>query len=42
MLPYVPVIAVRIKDEEELLVAELDGYQEYRGKVGWKLFPYIY
>lgn len=42
MLPYVPVIAVRIKDEEELLAEELDGYQEYKGKVKWKLLPYIY
>lgn len=42
MLPYVPVIAVRIKDEEELLKVELDGYQEYMDRVRWRLFPYIY
>ena len=42
MLPYVHVIAVRIKDEEQLLVAELDGYQEYMAKVRWRMFPLIY
>lgn len=42
MLPYVHVIAVRIKDEEQLLVAELDGYQEYMAKVSWRMFPLIY
>ena len=42
MLPYVPVIMSRIKDEENLLIKELDGYKEYTQKVRWKLIPYIW
>ena len=42
MLPYVPVIMSRIKDEENLLLSELEGYQEYTQKVRWKLIPYIW
>lgn len=42
MLPYVPVISARIKDEEELLKVELGGYQEYMNMVRWRMFPYIY
>ena len=42
MIPYIPVIIVRIKDEEILLSAELSGYAEYRNKVKWRLIPYIW
>ena len=42
MLPYVLVIMSRIKDEENLLLDELEGYQEYTQKVRWKLIPYIW
>ena len=42
MLPYVPVIMSRIKDEESLLLDELEGYQEYTQKVRWRLIPYIW
>ena len=42
MLPYVPVIMSRIKDEENLLLEELEGYQEYTEKVRWRLIPYIW
>ena len=42
MIPYVPVIMSRIKDEENLLIKELDGYKEYTQKVRWKLIPYIW
>lgn len=42
MIPYIPVIAIRIKDEEELLAKELDGYQEYKTRVRWKLFPGVW
>ena len=42
MLPYVPVIMSRIKDEENLLLSELEGYQEYTQKVRWKLIPHIW
>lgn len=42
MLPYIPVIMNRIKDEEKLLLNELEGYSEYAKKVRWKLIPYIW
>ena len=39
MIPYIPIIIIRIKDEEDLLTKELSGYQEYKTRVRWKLFP---
>ena len=42
MIPYVPIIICRIKDEEMLLTNELDGYPEYKQKVKWRLIPYIW
>ena len=42
MLPYIVAIVTRIKDEETLLTKELEGYQEYKEKVRWKLIPYIW
>ena len=42
MVPYVIAIVTRIEDEEILLTKELEGYQEYKEKVRWKLIPYIW
>ena len=42
MLPYIPVIMTRIKDEEVMLSEELDGYTQYKEKVRWRLIPYIW
>ena len=42
MLPYVPVIMNRLKDEEDLLLDELDGYHAYTQKVKWRLIPFIW
>ena len=42
MLPYIPVIMSHIKDEENLLLKELEGYSEYAKKVRWRLMPYIW
>ena len=42
MIPYVMAIVTRIKDEEMLLTKELEGYQEYKDKIKWKLIPYIW
>ena len=42
MIPYVPIIVYRIKDEEILLTEELDGYSEYKQKVKWRLIPFIW
>ena len=41
-LPYIPVIVVRILNEEKLLSAELDGYEEYKKRVKYRLIPFIW
>ncbi len=41
-LLFVPVLAARIRNEEALLDAELDGYREYKQKVRWRLVPYLW
>ena len=42
MLSYPAVIIARIKDEEELLEKELDGYKEYKNKVKYRLIPFVW
>ena len=42
MLLYLPIIARRINDEEQLLKTELPGYSEYCTQVRWRLIPFIY
>lgn len=42
MILYIPVIIIRIKDEERLLIADLAGYQDYCTKVRWRLLPYVW
>lgn len=42
MLSYIPIIAKRMKNEEEVLEKELDGYIEYKKKVKYRLLPFIY
>ena len=42
MVLYIPIIALRIKDEEQLLRADLKGYTEYCDRVRWRLLPYIW
>lgn len=39
---YIPIIILRIKDEERLLHRELDGYTEYCQRVRYRLIPYIW
>ncbi len=41
-LAYPFIITKRIKDEEELLEKELDGYAEYKQKVKYRLIPFIW
>ena len=42
MLGYLPVIAKRIKNEEEVLEQGLEGYQEYKKKVKYRMIPPIW
>lgn len=39
---YIPMIVVRIIDEERLLHQELDGYSDYCQKTRWRLLPFIW
>ena len=41
-LIYPFVIVKRINNEEEVLEKELKGYKEYKGKVKYKLIPFIW
>ena len=42
MLAYIPIIARRIRNEEQVLVKGLAGYAEYRTRVRWKVIPFIW
>lgn len=42
MLGYIPIIAKRIRNEEEVLEEGLKGYKEYKQKVRYKVIPYIW
>ena len=41
-LPYVAVIVVRIKNEEQVLSKELNGYKEYKTRVKYRLIPFVW
>ncbi len=41
-LVYPFIIAKRIKNEEQLLEKELNGYKEYKQKVKYRLIPFIW
>ena len=42
MLLYVPIIVLRIRNEEKVLTEQLQGYKEYCQKVRWRLIPGIW
>jgi protein-S-isoprenylcysteine O-methyltransferase Ste14 len=42
VLASVPILAVRIHDEERLLRTELPGYVEYAQRVRFRLVPYLW
>lgn len=41
-LPYIAVIVIRIRNEEKVLEAELDGYKEYKKRVKYRLLPFVW
>ena len=41
-LIYPFIIAKRIKNEEEVLEKELEGYKEYKNKVKYRMIPFIW
>ena len=42
MLLYIPIIAKRIRNEEQVLEKGLGGYTEYKQKVKYKVIPFIW
>ena len=42
MLAYIPIIAVRMNNEEQVLEEGLKGYREYKQKVWYKVIPFIW
>lgn len=42
MLAYIPIIAVRMRNEEMVLEAGLEGYKEYKQRVRYKVIPLIW
>ena len=42
MLLYIPIIAKRIRNEEQVLERDLEGYTEYKQKVKYRVIPFIW
>ncbi|MBO4362349.1 MAG: isoprenylcysteine carboxylmethyltransferase family protein [Paludibacteraceae bacterium] len=42
MLLYIPIIALRIRNEEQVLERELKGYKEYKQRVRYRVVPFIW
>ncbi|MGH3562416.1 MAG: methyltransferase family protein [Mycobacterium sp.] len=42
VVPGLVVLALRIRDEEQLLGQELTGYREYAQKVHYRMLPYVW
>ena len=42
MLLYIPIIAKRIRNEEQVLEEGLEGYKEYKQKIKYKVIPFIW
>lgn len=41
-LVYIPIISVRIRNEEQVLEEGLDGYKEYKQRVRYKVIPFVW
>lgn len=39
---YIPIIAVRMKNEEQVLTEGLPGYREYKAKVKYRVIPFVW
>ena len=42
LLLYIPIIALRMKNEEKVLEEGLEGYREYKTRVKYKVIPFIW
>ena len=41
-VPYLPIIIIRILNEEKFLSRELNGYEDYKKRVKYRLIPFIF
>jgi protein-S-isoprenylcysteine O-methyltransferase Ste14 len=41
-IPYIPIIAIRIINEEKVLENDLDGYTDYKKRTKYRLIPFIW
>ena len=42
MLAYIPIIAKRIRNEEQVLEKGLEGYTDYKKRVKYKVIPFVW
>ena len=42
MLAYIPIIARRIRNEEQVLETGLEGYTDYKKRVRYKVIPFVW
>ena len=42
MLAYIPIIAKRIRNEEQVLEGGLEGYAEYKKRIRYKVIPFVW
>ena len=42
MMLYIPIIAKRIRNEEQVLAEGLDGYRDYMERVKYRVLPFIW
>ena len=42
LLFYIPIIVVRIKNEEKVLEEGLEGYSDYKKRVKYRIIPFIW
>jgi protein-S-isoprenylcysteine O-methyltransferase Ste14 len=42
VVPCLIVLALRIRDEEDMLAHQLSGYREYTQQVRYRLLPYLW
>ena len=42
MLVYIPIISMRIRNEEQVLEEGLAGYKEYKQRVRYKVIPFVW
>jgi len=41
-IAYIPVIVIRIINEEQVLLRDLKGYEEYRSRIRYRLLPHVW